>query len=364
MTGNNLAVTERASTSLATPSQLNQDQIELLKRTVCKDATKDEMALFVGQCNRTGLDPFSRQIHFVKRSGKITIQTGIDGYRLIAERTGKYAGNSAPVFDGVGTLPNGKKHPMIAVVKVKRLVDGLERCFVGQALWEEYFPGHSNEGFMWAKMPHNQLAKCAEAQALRKAFPQDLSGVYVDSEMDQASTPTDHGKAQSRRCDPGEVRTIKELIEDLKITQEKLQAELAKKGFGYLEELTETAAHAWISRLRELKAQRMPEPKAADESSPDLEADEPGSDATPDNLFRSDAPSQANPSEPTPKELLDFWEADFELADGKRDYAKLRDAIEANHVKRGHGQAAPFSAAMETRLAKLLTLVREKEKGR
>jgi phage recombination protein Bet len=72
--------------------EFKPDQIQLIKNTIAKDATDDELKLFLYQCQRTGLDPMTRQIYFMKRSGKVTIQTSIDGFRVIAERSGDYAG--------------------------------------------------------------------------------------------------------------------------------------------------------------------------------------------------------------------------------------------------------------------------------
>lgn len=140
-------------------AEWTDERLDLLKRTIAKDATNDEFALFVAQCKRTGLDPFARQIHFIKRDGKMTIQTGIDGYRLIADRTGRYAGSDEGTFDGEGTA-KGSEHPLKATVTVWKLVEG-QRCpFVASARWKEYYPGDGPQGFMWRKMPYGQLEKC------------------------------------------------------------------------------------------------------------------------------------------------------------------------------------------------------------
>lgn len=162
---------------------LNEDKekIALIKKTVAKDATDDELQLFLYTAKKSGLDPLLRQIHCVKRKGHMAIQTGIDGYRLIADRTGAYAGNDDPVYDD-------EAKPRKASVTVYKLVNG-QRCpFTATARWDQYFPGEA-QGFMWTKMPHLMLGKCAEALALRKAFPAELSGLYTDDEMQQADTP-------------------------------------------------------------------------------------------------------------------------------------------------------------------------------
>jgi phage recombination protein Bet len=160
----------------------NQDQIDLIKSQVAIGATNDELKLFLNQCKRTGLDPLLRQIYFMKRGSKMTIQTSIDGFRVIAERSGDYAGQDEPEFEEIGLDGQLK----CAKVKVYRFRGDTRYCAaVGVAYMSEYKP-QQGQDFMWNKMPHTMLAKVAEALALRKAYPQDLSGLYTGDEMDQA----------------------------------------------------------------------------------------------------------------------------------------------------------------------------------
>lgn len=158
----------------------SDEQVSLIKRTIAKDSTDDELKLFMHQCKRTGLDPMTRQIYFMKRAGKVTIQTSIDGFRVIAERSGDYAGQDEPEF-----IYKGEKLDC-AKVKVYRF-KGEQRYLaaVGVAYWNEYCP-QQGQDFMWKKMPHTMLSKVAEALALRKAYPQDLSGLYTGDEMAQS----------------------------------------------------------------------------------------------------------------------------------------------------------------------------------
>lgn len=185
------------STELAThTTTYTQEQVDLIKRTICSGATNDELSLFIQQCKRTGLDPFSRQIHAVKRwNGRekrevMSIQTGIDGYRLIADRTGKYAGSDDPVYDVENAV-----HPGKATVTVWKIIDGARVAFSRSARWAEFvqLDKDGNPTRFWQKMPYLMLGKVAEALALRAAFPQELSGIYTADEMGQAdSEPVKH----------------------------------------------------------------------------------------------------------------------------------------------------------------------------
>jgi phage recombination protein Bet len=185
-----------------------QRQITVLQSLGLDQATESDLGLFFHQCTRTGLDPFAKQIYMIGRKAKengqfvtkYTIQTGIDGYRLIARRAADRAGHRYGIEETLWCGEDGAwrdvwlaaEPPAAAKVTVSRDGD----TFTAVAAYREYVQlakdyasGEMGPNSMWKKMAANQLSKCAEAAALRKAFPQDLSGVYVDAEMHQADNP-------------------------------------------------------------------------------------------------------------------------------------------------------------------------------
>jgi len=156
----------------------NNEQITVIKKQLCPGISDPDLLHFGMVCQRTGLDPFARQIYAIMRGNKMTIQTGIDGYRLTAARSGVLAGIDDAEYDS-----EESDNPRWARVTVYRMVQGVRCPFIAKARWSEYRQASSP---MWKTMPYLLLGKCAEALALRKAFPAELSGMYTNDEMMQA----------------------------------------------------------------------------------------------------------------------------------------------------------------------------------
>lgn len=174
-------------------STFSSEDLAILKNTKFKNFDNAEIAYCAKICAQLNLSPFLNQIHFVKRknadgSYALSTQVGIDGFRLHAQRSGGYAGSDEAVFS-YDDQSKGTRYPAKATVTVYRIIQGIRCPFTASARWDEYYPG-DKLGTMWNKMPHNQLAKCAEALALRKACPAELSGIYVEEEMHQADNIT------------------------------------------------------------------------------------------------------------------------------------------------------------------------------
>lgn len=189
-----------------TLSEWSPEQINIIKQQIAPKCSDEELALFGQVCQRTGLDPFARQIYAIsrwdKQAGceKMSIQTSIDGYRLIADRTGKYAGSETFWCGADGDWKDvwlSAEYPAAAKTMVYKL--GSDRFFSGVALFSDYkqeFYSKQDNSYklspMWKKMPTTMIAKCSEALALRKAFPAELSGLYTREEMMQSENDSGH----------------------------------------------------------------------------------------------------------------------------------------------------------------------------
>jgi hypothetical protein len=155
-------------------------QLALIKKTVAAGATADELELYLYDCQRQGVHPLDKLIHFTKRGGKYVPITSIDFLRMQAGKTGEYAGADDAVFTGEPGKPG-----FAATMTVYRMVASFRCAWTATARWEEYFPGEQ-QGHMWRKMPHVMLCKVVESLVLRKSFADVLHGLYTHEEMAQA----------------------------------------------------------------------------------------------------------------------------------------------------------------------------------
>lgn len=225
-------MTDQQHTDLALRADqatFDANQRAVLAHMGVDNAPEADLAVFAHVCKRSGLDPFARQIHMIGRNTKdqrtqqwvtkYTIQTGIDGFRLIGRRAADARGEtismSQPEWaDDEGNwrpLWAGKwGRPLAARVTIKR--NGEE--FTAVAIFDEYKQTKRDGALtsMWAQRPAGQLAKCAEALAWRMAFPQDLSGIYTDDEMGQADT---HHQERAPRQQSRGMAGLKAAVDDV-----------------------------------------------------------------------------------------------------------------------------------------------------
>lgn len=207
--------------------EFERKELALIRNTVAKDCSPQEFDMFIHIAKAVGLDPLRRQIYaFVFGKGKgeserqLTVVTAIDGYRTISERSGNYRPDDRPpryTYDEALKSPTNPHGIETCTVSVHKYSHGGWHEVPGFVYWDEFVPtgyrkedvewkdGKRRDGssyrFMevkegaelvvdpsktgWVKMPRNQIAKCAEAQAHRKAFPNDFSGVLVEEEVHQ-----------------------------------------------------------------------------------------------------------------------------------------------------------------------------------
>ncbi len=167
--------------TLARVEMFTPEDIQLIRQTVAKDANDVEFKLFMHICQHRRLNPLLKQAYFTKYGNRFAIVTSVDGFRLTAQRTGQYAGQVGPFWCG----PDGKwvdvwtakGQPTAARVGV--LMKGNAEPIWGVVHWSEF----GSDQNKWKTMPAHMLAKCAETHALRKAFPEELSGLATEEEL-------------------------------------------------------------------------------------------------------------------------------------------------------------------------------------
>lgn len=171
----------------------SKEQLQIITDQICRGATPEELDYFMASCRRLGLDPIARQVYAVKRWDSsvkrevMSIQVSIDGIRLTAERTGKYEGQTQPQWCGLDGAWHdvwlSDKPPAAAKIGVYKT--GFREPLYRIATYKEYCQktksGDATK--FWRDFASVMLLKCAEAQALRAAFPAELSGVYTPEEM-------------------------------------------------------------------------------------------------------------------------------------------------------------------------------------
>lgn len=187
--------------------RFSKEERSIMLQTCCGGASEKEAEQLIAIAEARGLNPIKGECYFVKRWDSArsvnvwAVQAGIDSLRIKADETGLYDGQDEPEYEH-------NKEGEVTLSRVRVWRKGISRAFVGVARWSEYVQ-YAKDGKtptrFWERMPYNQLAKCAEALALRKAFPKQLSKVYVAEEMAQADNPVFNPTTIAHDAETGKV---------------------------------------------------------------------------------------------------------------------------------------------------------------
>ena len=204
---NALATTQSTALSAMPESEL----IGVLQTSLYPGAAIGSVKMVLGYCKAAGLDPMQKPVHIVPMWDKNTkatrdvVMPGIGLYRTQAARSGQYAGVTDPEFGPDVTETIGGVEitfPAWCKVTVKRLLGNQVVEFAAREFWKENYATAGKDSAapnaMWKKRPYGQIAKCAEAQALRKAFPEFGSAPTAD-EMEGREFETEAAPAKQER---------------------------------------------------------------------------------------------------------------------------------------------------------------------
>jgi phage recombination protein Bet len=206
-------------------------QVAALRQLGIQDAPEGDLRVFFHRCQTTGLDPFAKQIHMIGRNTKVTewidnrrherwevkytIQTGIDGYRVLGNRLADEHGDDLDHDEALWCGKDGQwvdiwldsENPPVAA---KYVIRKNGKPFIAKAIYTEYVQTNSDgsPNSTWKKRPAGQLAKCAEAAAWRMAYPQDFSGLQLSDAVqviEPDGSPVERVRATSQRVNAADI---------------------------------------------------------------------------------------------------------------------------------------------------------------
>lgn len=201
------------TTGNATPAELKKRNIngqtwKVLQETIFPNASDASILMAIDYCKVRNLDILKRPVHIVpiwnadQKRFIDTVWQGISELRTTAMRTGQYAGIDETIYGKDITKRVGDVEitfPEYAQTTVYRMINGTRVPFVGDKVYWLETVATKKDGSpnaMWKQRPYGQIAKCAEAAALRKAFPEELGNEYAAEEMGNKINSTQNEQKQ------------------------------------------------------------------------------------------------------------------------------------------------------------------------
>lgn len=251
--GTDPAVTQAALAIKPGQTTWDKYQEAALSQIGLKDASNADRAVFLHQCQRTGLDPFSRQIYMINRrekknekvngqwverwTDKWTIQTGIEGWRVIRDRAERREGLRGILsrFSYYDHDDNERKvwtraEPPAAVEVTYTVVEssGREIPYTSVLRFTEYLQLKNDIPVaQWATKPVHMLEKCTEADVYRRAFPQDFSGIELSDAMPPEDPDAPPVQAERSRVTADQIRQRRQTVTSEVITPDPSPAQSA-----------------------------------------------------------------------------------------------------------------------------------------